>query len=730
MLLSRHNRRLTSPKRTCTLFILSLFTLLALVFPANILAITDNYETERLAGSNRMETMYQIALHQYPGMVDNVVLASGYGFADALAGVPFAHQKNAPILLVNQMPKADSQAIKYITDHLRIDGKAYILGGDGVISPEYEKALTALGIPAENIIRIAGANRYETAVEIAKNMVHDGSEYYLVSGVDFPDALSASVLAATTNYYSAEEVNYLASKGKSIEVSRGGVPIILLPSNGTIPDIIVKYLNNSLLDITQKQTLQVIGGTGAISEELTQELNTKVTYLSSEGVKRISGSDRYHTNKSLVLQQDRFNKSWQNNGRGLPVPQLVLASGQDYPDALSGAVLAANIKAPLVLINENLPTATSDILLNYYQRNLSAQATPSNIIVLGGTGVVSQETVTKVHYIFNYGKIPVGKQVSTLATDFNFPFAAVQAANGNIYVSDTKNHLIKVVEADGSVATFAGNIDKTDDYGMPVGGLVDGQREKARFNLPSGLALDNKGNLFIADSGNGAIRVIDNNGLASTLIKDLSLPSDIILSTKGTLYVTETLKHRVLEVKMDGTYEVIAGGNYEQKDGYLEGAFTDGRGEEAKFNEPIGLTLGADGIIYVTDSGNQRIRMITPDKQVSTLAGSGTEFTPYTTYIKGGFNDGILQTAEFNFPTGITIGPDGSIYVADSYNHAIRVISGGQVTTLTGKGIYGKNDGYLEQALFDGPSYLEFLSNGNLLVIDQLNNQLRVIDFQ
>ncbi len=135
--------------------LLSFIILLALIFPANIFAVTDN-ETERLSGSNRMATMYEIALHQYPDMVDNVVLASGYGFADALAGVPFAHQKNAPILLVDKIPKTNSHAIQYITDHLRTDGKVYILGGSGVISLECETMLKSLGVTPENITRIAG----------------------------------------------------------------------------------------------------------------------------------------------------------------------------------------------------------------------------------------------------------------------------------------------------------------------------------------------------------------------------------------------------------------------------------------------------------------------------------------------------------------------------------------------------------------------------------------------
>lgn len=736
--------KLHTYKTTTYFLILSLF-LVALLFPSSLVGSPGN-DMERLSGSNRLETMYQVALKLSPGLVNNVVLTSGYEFADALAGIPFAHQKSAPILLVDKAPKPDSKAIQYIKDHLRVNGKVYILGGTGVITSECEKVLMSIGIKNQNIIRIAGSNRYNTALEIAKNMEHSGSEYYLVSGVDFPDALSASILAATTNFYDKEEADYLKSKGKTVQVSRGGVPIILLPSDDKTPQAIIDFLNRPLQDQTKRQTLHIIGGTGAISETIVSELKAKVTQLAPNGAIRISGSDRYHTNKNLFLQRDRFDMSWQSNGNGLPLPQIFLANGQDYPDALSGAVLASSLKAPLVLINNKLSTATSDILLDYFQRNNSVHNTNTNtkITILGGTGVVSEETVVNADYLYNYGKRPGGTQVSTYAgtgnvgsknairlnAEFSFPFSAVESQNGNIYVSDTNNHLIRMIKPNGSVSTYAGRTTELDDYGMPMGGLVNGKSTTSMFNAPRGLAIDTYGNLYVADSGNGAIRKITAQGVVSTLIQGLSLPSELVFSEKGTLYVSETMKHRILEVKMNGSYQVIAGGNYQVEGGYLLGDLADGNAEEAKFNEPVGLALGANGNIYVADSGNQRIRLISADRNVTTLAGSSTDIINDTTYIKGGYKDGSTETATFNFPTGITIGLEGKIYVADSYNHAIRVITNGQVSTLAGKGIHGKQNGYLEQAQFDGLSNLRFLKNGNLLVVDQLNNLLRLIVFR
>jgi len=705
---------------------LSAVALLLLLFPTNLFAAADD-QIERLAGADRYETAAQIALKLSPGLVNNVVLASGQGFADALAGVPFAHQKYAPILLVEKVPKADDQAVKYIKEHLRVNGKVYILGGTAVISAACEQVLASVGIKAENIVRIAGSDRYETAVEIAKNMIHSGSEYYLVSGENFPDALSASVLAATTGFIPADEAAYLKTKGQNVAANRGGVPVLLLPSRGGLPQSVLDYLNTPLKDNTLKQTLRIVGGTGAVPESLVDELKEKVSQLAGDGVKRSGGENRYATNQ--ILMQDRFNKAWKENGAGLVIPQIVLACGQNYPDALAGAVLASSLKAPLVLINTAIPAETAALLLDYYQENTINTSSGTKMYVLGGTGVVPRDTVIKADYLYNYGKQPGGPSVSTLAgtaNEFSLPFAAAEGPDGSIYVADTNNHLIKKVTATGQVSVFAGQAGPSGTYG-PAGGFADGPKEKARFNEPRGLAFDGQGNLYVADSGNGAIRMISPKGVVSTLAKDLSLPSGLALSPDGTLYVTETMKHRVLEIKPDGTYSVVAGGNYPVNAGEWEGAYADGQGEKAQFNEPLGLALAADGTLYVADSGNQRIRVIDSAKNVTTLAGSGTEKLEDTSYLAGGYKDGALREAAFNFPTGVALSADGKIYVADSCNNAIRVISGENVTTFSGS-IFGKKDGYLDQALFNGPWSLTFLKNGRMLVVDRLNSLLRVVN--
>jgi DNA-binding beta-propeller fold protein YncE len=266
---------------------------------------------------------------------------------------------------------------------------------------------------------------------------------------------------------------------------------------------------------------------------------------------------------------------------------------------------------------------------------------------------------------------------------------------------------------------------------MPVGGFLDGPGASSMFNQPKGLAVDEDGTIFVADSANGAIRVINPSGLVKTLVKGLNSPSDIVLGKDGELYVTETLNHRILRVDQSGNWTVLAGGGYVTRQNWLFGGFADGLGEKAQFNEPSGLALGPDGNLYVADTGNQRIRVLSLQGEVTTLAGSGTTPIVDTSYFLGGFQDGPGLSAKFNFPSGIAVSADGTVYVADTYNHRLREISKvGEVKTLAGDGVHGKQNGFSEHVQFDCPFAIKLSKDGNLLIVDQINNQIRLLEWQ
>lgn len=191
---------------------------------------------------------------------------------------------------------------------------------------------------------------------------------------------------------------------------------------------------------------------------------------------------------------------------------------------------------------------------------------------------------------------------------FDDPYGIAAAEDGTLYVADAgDNNRIRRIATDGTVTTLAGFAE----------GFADGDGTAARFNTPSGLALDRAGNLYVADTGNHAIRKITPQGMVSTLA---------------------------------GTG--VAG-------------FRDGAGTQAQFNGPIGVAVDARGNVYVADTYNDRIRRIDPQGQVSTLAGGE----------RPGNLDGVGAAARFDTPTALVVDARGIVWVADTRNNAIRRVA-------------------------------------------------------
>ena len=203
-------------------------------------------------------------------------------------------------------------------------------------------------------------------------------------------------------------------------------------------------------------------------------------------------------------------------------------------------------------------------------------------------------------------------------------------------------------------------------------------------------------------------------GDGSPLVRDGKQPSfsdpyGVAVAADGTIYVADAGEsNRIRKILPDGNVTTLAGGS--------EG-FADGIGASASFNTPSALALGPDGNLYVADTGNNRIRKITPEGNVSTVAGDGT----------AGYVDGPAATAQFNAPIGLTVSGGGDIYVADTYNDVIRMITTeGQVTTIAGGGTPGYADGEQKVALFDTPCGI-IVANNNLIVADTGNGRLRKV---
>ena len=193
----------------------------------------------------------------------------------------------------------------------------------------------------------------------------------------------------------------------------------------------------------------------------------------------------------------------------------------------------------------------------------------------------------------------------------------------------------------------------------------------------------------------------------------LSDPFGVAVAADGTVYLADAGEsNRIRKISPDGNISTLAGGS----EGFAEGA-----GTAASFNTPSALALGPDGSLYVADTGNNRIRKITPDGKVSTVAGNGT----------AGYVDGPAAQAQFNGPIGLAVSVRGDIYVADTYNDVIRMItSEGGVTTIAGGGTPGYADGEQKAALFDTPSGIIVVEDSSLVVADTGNRRLRKVSAQ
>jgi streptogramin lyase len=251
------------------------------------------------------------------------------------------------------------------------------------------------------------------------------------------------------------------------------------------------------------------------------------------------------------------------------------------------------------------------------------------------------------------------------AAAFSSPSGIAVDAADNLFIADTGNHTIRKITPSGVVSTFAGL--------AGVSGSADGTGSVARFNSPIGLALDGAGNLFVADSDNSTIRKIT--------------PGKVVTTVAGLAGVTGS---------------------------------ADGVGASARFNGPRGVAVDNSGNIFVADTFNDTIRKITPAGSVSTFAGLAEA---------PGSSNGTGGAARFNEPRGIAVDTAGKVYVADSVNDTVRVITpAAVVTTLAGlAGVSGSTDATGGAARFFGPVGITVDDTGNVFVADTVNDLVRKI---
>jgi sugar lactone lactonase YvrE len=295
------------------------------------------------------------------------------------------------------------------------------------------------------------------------------------------------------------------------------------------------------------------------------------------------------------------------------------------------------------------------------------------------------------------------------------PTAVAVDSSGNVFVADHFNHRIRKITSGGVVTTLAGN---------GTAGFADGNGTSAKFNYPCGIAVDVSGNVYVGDLLNNRVRKITSGGVVTTLAGNgtagfsngngtaarFNNPSGLAVDQSGNIYVADRNNSSVRKITSGGVVTTLAGNG--------TAGFADGNGITARFGSLDSVAIDPNGIVHVADTGNKRIRKISPTGDVTTFAGVGNS----------GFADGNGKNAMLT-PVGVAVDSNGVVYVGDYDNNRVRRISpSGFVTTLAGNGTAGFADGTGKSSLFSRVYGLAISSNGILYVADQNNSRIRKIE--
>jgi sugar lactone lactonase YvrE len=551
----------------------------------------------------------------------------------------------------------------------------------------------------------------------------------VTSTVGSPATVTSNAAALTVtqapSFTSGNSTTFVTGQSNSFSITATGSPAPTFSIIGTLPSTVGTLTNYGSGTAT-------IAGTPGASDATNSPYTFTIQAQSSAGtvtqgftlsVSTAAASPTISTQPSNQTVQVAANATFTAAATGNPTPtvqwQRQPAGTSGYVTLSDDSTYSGSATGTLTITNVQAGMTGDQFQLVATNSNGSVTSSAATLTVNIGTAFTT--------FAGTAGQFGTADGTGAAAR-FNSPASIVyDASSGSFYVADSSNHVIRKVSAAGVVTTFAGTAGSS--------GNADGTGAAARFNGPSAVTVDSVGNVYVADTYNQTIRAISPAGVVTTLAglpnnsgfidgtgtaARFSFPSGIVADSAGNLYVADTSNHNIRKVTTSGVVTTFAGGYAGSLSTGAVGitGSSNGNGASARFNYPDGLARDTSGNLYVADSYNHAIRKIDTSANVTTLAGSVGSI---------GSTDANGTAAKFDQPLGVAVDSSGNVYVADTYNDTIRKIdTSANVTTLAGvAGQTGSTDGIGAAARFNQPFGITVDGNGNLYVVDTRNFTIR-----
>jgi len=317
-----------------------------------------------------------------------------------------------------------------------------------------------------------------------------------------------------------------------------------------------------------------------------------------------------------------------------------------------GAGTSAELSSPCGLV---AATSGNLYIADEYNARVRQLAAGDTISTIAGNGTIGY----------------TGDGSAATAAELSYPCGILVDSSGNVYFSDSGNQVVRKFSPSGSISTVAG------ENSLGAGYSGDGgSATTAQLNQPVGLAIDGSGNLYIADAANHRIRLVSGGNITTVagigspefsgdggaaVSAQLNAPTGVAVDSGGNQYIADSRNHRIRKVGLDGTITTIAGTGVAGYSGDL------GLATNANLNYPTGVAVDANGNIYIADRFNSRIRKVFPSGIITTIAGNGQ-------FVYSG-DGGLGTSASLCFPTAVAVDAAGNVYIADTQNDAIRLLS-------------------------------------------------------